>query len=208
MSFTPDQSPPAGPDVSSRLVAVRHGATEWSLAGRHTGRTDLPLLDEGRRQAEELRARLAGHEFARVLCSPLRRARDTCALAGFGSRAEVCEDLREWDYGRYEGRTTDEILVEDPGWVLWRDGGPDGESPQDVARRADRVVGLVREARGDVLAFAHGHVLRVVAARWLGLGPAAGAMLVLSPATVSVLGWEHDDAAVVRWNDAAGDPLV
>jgi probable phosphoglycerate mutase len=206
MSSSPAQSPPA--DVSSRLIAVRHGATEWSVSGRHTGRTDLHLLDQGRRQAEELRARLAGHEFARVLCSPLRRARDTCALAGFGSRAEVCEDLREWDYGRYEGRTTDEILAGEPGWVLWRDGGPGGESPQDVARRADRVVGLVHDARGDVLVFAHGHVLRVVAARWLGLGPAAGAMLVLNPATVSVLGWEHGDAAVVRWNDTAGDPLA
>jgi probable phosphoglycerate mutase len=189
-------------------VAVRHGATEWSRAGRHTGRTDLPLLDEGRRQAEELGRRLAGHTFARVLTSPLARARQTCELAGFGAVAEECDDLREWDYGEYEGMTTDEIRAGRPGWSLWRDGVPKGESADDLGQRADRVVAAVRGAPGDVLAFAHAHVLRVVGARWVGLAPSAGAVFVLGPATVSVLGWERDVAVVTRWNDTAGDPLA
>ncbi len=211
--MSPALPPAAGADKGApprrpRLVAVRHGATEWSRAGRHTGRTDLPLLDEGRRQAEELGRRLAGHTFARVLTSPLARARQTCELAGFGAVAEECDDLREWDYGEYEGMTTDEIRAGRPGWSLWRDGVPKGESADDLGQRADRVVAAVRGAPGDVLAFAHAHVLRVVGARWVGLAPSAGAVFVLGPATVSVLGWERDVAVVTRWNDTAGDPLA
>ncbi|MGD0380290.1 MAG: histidine phosphatase family protein [Acidimicrobiales bacterium] len=191
-----------------RLVVVRHGATEWSRSGRHTGRTDLPLLDEGRRQAEELGRRLAGHDFALVLTSPLERARQTCEIAGFGARAQECDDLHEWDYGEYEGLTTDEIWERRPGWSLWEDGVPGGESAQDVAVRADRVIALARSRRGDVLVFAHAHVLRVMGARWVGLDARAGALFTLAPATVSVLGWERDVAVVARWNDAAGAPLV
>jgi len=188
-------------------VVVRHGATEWSLAGRHTGRTDLPLLPDGWRQAEQLGGRLAGHRFALVLTSPLQRAAETCALAGFGDVARPCPDLCEWDYGAYEGRTTDEIRAQRPGWSIWSGGVPGGETLAEVARRADRVVALARATPGDVLAFAHAHLLRVVAARWIGLEPTAGALLVLRPATISVLGWERETPVVVRWNDAAGDPL-
>ncbi|MGA2520946.1 MAG: histidine phosphatase family protein [Acidimicrobiales bacterium] len=190
-----------------RLVVVRHGATEWSRAGRHTGRTDIPLLAEGRRQAEALQARLVGHDFARVLTSPMERAFETGLLAGFGVEAQRSDDLLEWDYGDYEGLTTAEIRAIRPGWTLWRDGAPGGESPDDVARRADRVVASARQATGDVLVFAHGHLLRMVAVRWLALEPAAGAMFVLDPATLSILGWERDVAVVSRWNDGAGDPL-
>jgi len=194
-------------DSRPRLVVVRHGATEWSTSGRHTSRTDLALLAEGRLQAVELGRRLARLSFARVLTSPLLRARETCEIAGFGPQAEVCQDLREWDYGAYEGRTTEDIRAERPGWSLWRDGVPGGETAQDVGRRADRVIQAVRDGTGDVLAFAHAHVLRVVAARWVALGAAGGALFTLSPATISVLGWERDDAVVTRWNDAAGDVL-
>jgi probable phosphoglycerate mutase len=192
----------------TRLVVARHGATEWSRLGRHTGRTDLPLLDEGRAQAAELGARLAGHHFAVVLTSPLRRAAETCAIAGFGEQAEVCDDLHEWDYGAYEGRTTDDVRAERPDWSLWSDGVPQGESVSDVGRRADRVVARARASPGDVLAFAHAHILRVLGARWVGLEPADGALLVLAPATLSVLGWERDQPVLTRWNDAAGDVLA
>jgi broad specificity phosphatase PhoE len=190
------------------LVVVRHGATEWSVAGRHTGRTDLPLLAEGRAQAAELGRRLAGHAFALVLTSPLRRAAETCALAGFASGAVACDDLREWDYGDAEGRTTEEIRAERPGWSLWTDGAPGGETADDVARRADRVIATARANPGDVLAFAHAHVLRVLAARWIDLPPTVGADLVLAPATISVLAWERDHPVLARWNDAAGDALA
>ena len=193
---------PHGGDGRFRLVVVRHGATEWSQSGRHTGRTDLPLLELGRIQAELLGRRLAGRHFSLVLTSPLERARQTCVLAGLGDGAVVCDDLREWDYGEYEGRSTSEIQRDRPGWSLWRDGVPGGESVRDVGRRADRVVAIARDVAGDVLAFAHSHLLRVLAARWVGLGPEDGARLVLAPATISVLGWERDTAVVVRWNDA------
>ena len=199
----------AGPSGRrGRLAVVRHGATAWSQAGRHTGRTDIPLLDEGRRQAETLGRRLGGHAFALVLVSPLERARETCEIAGFGAVAQVCDDLREWDYGDYEGRTTPDIRADRPGWSLWDDGAPGGESAADVGRRADRVVAAARAVDGDVLAFAHSHVLRVVGARWLGLPPDDGRLLVLDPATVSVLGWEREVAVVTRWNDTARDPLA
>ncbi len=207
-SSSPHRASPAGATDRARLVVVRHGATDWSRSGRHTGRTELPLLDDGLIEAEELGRRLAGHVFTAVLTSPLRRARETCEIAGFGSQAEVCEDLREWDYGEYEGRTTDEIRSQHPGWSLWSDGTTTGENADDVGRRADRVVARVRQSTGDVLVFAHGHFLRVLGARWVGLPPAAGALFALAPATISVLGWERDVPVVTRWNDAAGDPLA
>jgi broad specificity phosphatase PhoE len=189
---------------TGRLYVVRHGQTEWSRTHRHTGRTDLPLEAAGIGQAEEVGRRLAGHHFARVLVSPLLRAQQTCEAAGFGAMAETCHDLREWDYGAYEGLTSDEIFALDPGWSLWKDGVPGGESPAEVGRRADAVVALVRSRPGDVLAFAHGHILRVVAARWVGLAPSDGARLSLDPATISVLGWEHGRPVATRWNDAGG----
>jgi broad specificity phosphatase PhoE len=198
----------AGTGARTRLVVVRHGATEWSRSGRHTGRTDLGLLPDGRLEAQELGRRLAGYSFTLVLTSPLRRARETCEIAGFGAAAQVCDDLREWDYGAYEGKTTDEIRAQRPGWSLWRDGVPGGETADEVGARADRVIALVRERAGAVVAFAHGHVLRVLAARWVALGPADGAVFTLAPATISVLGWERDRPVVHRWNNAAGDVLA
>ncbi|HUO47742.1 MAG TPA: histidine phosphatase family protein [Acidimicrobiales bacterium] len=193
--------------MPARLVVVRHGATAWSTAGRHTGTTDLPLEPEGRAQAEALALRLAGHAYAEVLTSPLRRAADTCALAGFGTRAVVEEGLREWDYGDYEGRTTDEVRAGRPGWTIWRDGVPGGETLQEVAARADEVIARVRASGGDTLAFAHAHILRVLAARWLGLEASAGAHLVLGPAAPCVLGWERETPALVRWNDTGSGPV-
>jgi broad specificity phosphatase PhoE len=186
----------------SEIVLVRHGQTEWSRDGRHTGRTDIPLLDEGRRDAEALRAPLARRSLVLVLCSPLSRAGETAELAGFGDRIEREDDLLEWDYGDYEGVTTPEIRRARPDWDLWRDGCPGGESPADVAARADRVLARAAEADGDVVLVAHGHILRVVAARWLGLGPEGGALLALSPATLSVLGFERETHVVSSWNCA------
>ena len=188
----------------SQIVLVRHGETEWSVSGRHTGNTDIPLTDAGRRQAEVLGARLGTWTFARVLSSPLRRALDTCRLAGLDDRVEITDDLREWDYGDYEGRRTVDIRKERPGWTLWTGGVPGGEAVEDVGRRADRVLAEARTAAGDVALFAHGHVLRVLGARWIGLAPDAGARLGLSTATVSVLGWERETAVIHRWNDEAG----
>lgn len=191
-----------------RLVVVRHGSTAWSSAGRHTGRTDVPLDEHGESQARALAGRLGtNHRFARVLTSPLGRARQTCALAGFGDRAEVCEDLAEWDYGDYEGLVTDEIRRNRPGWTLWDDGVPGGETLEEVAARADRVVDATRRGDGDVLAFAHGHLLRVLSARWLGLEPTAGRSLLLAPAGLGVLTWEREVPALGRWDDDGSDPL-
>jgi probable phosphoglycerate mutase len=183
------------------VVLVRHGETEWTRTRQHTGKTDLPLDDEGRRQAAFVGRELAGRGFGRVLTSPLRRARETCELAGFGEHAQVRPDLAEWDYGDYEGRTTADIHVERPGWSLWHDGVPGGESPDDVGRRADRVLEEVRTADVDTLIFGHGHQLRVLAARWLGLAPADGRLLVLNTASISVLGYERETAALLRWNE-------
>ncbi len=184
-------------------MLVRHGETEWSLSGQHTGTTDIPLTDRGRMQAEALGARLSGWRFERVLSSPLARALDTCRLAGMGDRAEITDDLREWDYGEYEGRRTVDIRKERPGWGLWTDGVPCGETVEDVGRRADGVIESVGGAGGDVALFAHGHVLRVLAARWIGLPPDHGRLLALSTASVSVLGWERETAVVERWNETA-----
>jgi broad specificity phosphatase PhoE len=189
------------PEASQlQLVLVRHGETEWSRDGRHTGGTDLPLTERGRVNAKRIAPVLDGFSFIRVLSSPLKRALETCRLAGFGDRVEIRDELREWDYGDYEGRRTAEIHEERPDWVLWRDGCPGGESPDDVGARADRVLGELAESSGDVVIFGHGHMLRVLAARWLEMPPAAGSRFVLGTATLSVLGWEHDWHAIRTWN--------
>lgn len=186
------------------VVLVRHGETEWSRAGRHTSRTDVPLTDEGRREAAGLAAPLRARTFGLVLTSPLARARDTCALAGFGVVARVDDDLREWDYGDFEGRTTADIRAAEPGWSLWSEGAPGGETPAAVAVRADRVIARVRAASGDVLVFAHAHLLRVLAVRWVGLAASDGARLALAPARISVLGYERETAVIEQWNAPAG----
>jgi broad specificity phosphatase PhoE len=183
-----------------QLWLVRHGETSWSAAGRHTGRTDLPLDEDGRRQASSIAASLADHGFTQVLTSPLRRAHETCAIAGYGDGAIVVDDLQEWDYGDYEGLTTDEIRTPRPGWSLWRDGCPGGETAAQVADRADRVIARVRGGVGDTIVFSHGHLLRVLASRWLSLDAADGALLALNTATVGVLGWEREQAVIRRWN--------
>jgi probable phosphoglycerate mutase len=182
------------------LVLVRHGETEWSLSGRHTGVTDLPLTERGRRKATLLEPLLRPVEFARVLVSPLRRARETCELAGLGDRMTVDPDLIEWNYGEYEGLTSAEIERASPGWMLFADGCPGGESPDQVGERVDRLIAKVRPAGGRVALFAHGHVFRVFAARWIGLPPAAGSRFLLDTSTVSVLGWYRGVPAVKRWN--------
>ncbi len=185
------------------IYLVRHGETAWSLSGQHTGLTDLPLTQRGERNARLLGRRLSGLAFAKVLTSPLQRAVRTCELAGFGPIAEVDRDLLEWNYGDYEGRRTVEIHAERPEWQLFRDGCPGGESPSQVGARADRVVSRVRAIQGDVLLFSSGHFLRVLAARWLGLEPAAGRLLLLSTASVSALSYEHNlfEPVIQLWND-------
>jgi probable phosphoglycerate mutase len=181
-------------------VLVRHGETEWSRTGKHTGRTDIPLTERGRRQAQAVGAALRNREFALVQSSPLGRALDTCRLAGFGDRAVQRDELMEWDYGAYEGRTTAEIRKERPDWSLWLDGVPDGETVSQVGERADRVIAEVRSVDGDVLLFAHGHVLRVLTARWLSLEPDAGRLFALDPATLSTLGYERETSVIRLWN--------
>ena len=183
-----------------QLVLVRHGETEWSRDGKHTGRTDLPLTKRGRENAKRIGPVLAGFSFARVLSSPLERALETCRLAGYGDRAETRDELREWDYGEYEGRRTSEIHEERPDWILWRDGCPGGEEPEDVGARADRLLAELAGTSGDVAIFGHGHMLRVLTARWLEMPPSAGARFVLGTGTVSLLGWEHDWHAIRTWN--------
>ncbi|MEA2146457.1 MAG: hypothetical protein QOG59_2044 [Solirubrobacteraceae bacterium] len=182
------------------ILLVRHGETEWSAAGKHTSATDLPLVETGRRRAAALADELAGRTFALVLCSPLRRARETCELAGLGGSAVIEDDLREWDYGEYEGLTTPEIRERRPDWWLWTDGCPGGESPAQVAARADRALARLRSADGDAIAFAHGHILRVMAARWVDEAAAFGAHLVLAAGGLSVLGFERDTEVLARWN--------
>jgi broad specificity phosphatase PhoE len=186
--------------VASQIVVVRHGETEWSASGRHTSATDLQLTDEGRRLAGMLAPRLRTYSFSAVLSSPLRRARETCELAGYGEHAELIDDLKEWSYGEYEGLTTPEIRQRNPGWFLWRDGCPGGEAPAEVGARADRVLSRLREVDGDALVFAHGHILRVLTVRWLEMEPAAGSRFKLSAGGVGVLGFERDTAALEQWN--------
>jgi broad specificity phosphatase PhoE len=183
------------------LWLVRHGSTEWSTTGRHTGRTDVPLTPDGELAAAALRPVLAGHEFALVLSSPLQRARHTAELAG--ETPQIDDDLLEWDYGQYEGRTTPDIRKERPGWSLWTDGVLGGETAEEVATRADRVIARARSAGGDCLFFAHGHLLRVLGARWIGGPPSGGQHLLLSTAAVCVLGYERETPALARWNDTS-----
>ena len=198
--------PASGNSAGPVVWLARHGETEWSRALRHTGRTDLPLTEEGEREARLLREPLAAVAFDRVLCSPLARARETCGLAGLGGREELRDDLLEWDYGDYEGKTSAEIHEERPTWSLWTDGCLNGESPAEVGARADRVITeLLTMTTADgsgatVAVFAHGHLLRVLTARWLDLTPADGRHFGLGTATLSRLGWEHDYRVIQRWN--------
>lgn len=185
------------------VVLARHGQTEWSLDGRHTGTTDIPLTAEGREHARALAPRLKDWSFALVLSSPLTRALDTARLAGLGGAMSIREDLREWDYGSYEGVSTPDIHKTDPGWYLFTDGCPGGETPAQVGTRVDRVIAELRAADGPCAVFAHGHVLRVLAARWLGFDPAESGRFALSTATLSVLGEEHHHPAVWLWNDGS-----
>ncbi|HZP28609.1 MAG TPA: histidine phosphatase family protein [Acidimicrobiia bacterium] len=185
---------------ADQVVLVRHGATEWSASGRHTGRTDVPLDDEGRAQAKAIGERLRAWTFSLVLTSPLDRARETCALAGLGDRAQVDGDLAEWDYGDYEGLTTAEIRATRPGWTVFEGGVVNGETADAVGARADRVLARLAGVDGSVALFSHGHFLRILAARWLGLPAVDGRLLALDTATLSVLGYEHETRVVRRWN--------
>jgi probable phosphoglycerate mutase len=180
---------------------ARHGATEWSRSGQHTSFTDLPLIPDGEDEGRALGKRVAGHEFARVLSSPLTRALETARLAGFGDRVEVTDLLKEVDYGKYEGLTTREIHQDHPGWELFVDGSPGGESPEQLTERVDRLLESIGEADGDVLCFAHGHILRAVAARYLGLGVRVAGLLKLDAGSLSILGHEHDHRALQLWNE-------
>jgi broad specificity phosphatase PhoE len=185
------------------IYLARHGETAWSLTGQHTGLTDLPLTERGEQNARALGGRLVGLNFAKVFTSPLQRAARTCELAGFGAVAEIDRDLLEWNYGQYEGRLTVDIHAERPDWQLFRDGCPGGESPDQVGTRADRALSRLRTAQGDVLLFSSGHFLRVLAARWLGLAPAAGRLFLLTTASLSAVGYEHNlSQPVIRlWDD-------
>jgi broad specificity phosphatase PhoE len=185
------------------IYLARHGETAWSLSGQHTGRTDLPLTERGERNARALGQRLRRLAFVKVFTSPLQRAVRTCELAGFGAVAEIDPDLVEWDYGQYEGRRTAEIHAERPDWQLFRDGCPGGESPDQIGARADRVVGRLRAIKGEVLVFSSGHFLRVFAVRWLGLDASAGRYLLLSTASLSAVGYEHNltEPAIRLWNE-------
>ncbi|GAA4918454.1 histidine phosphatase family protein [Streptomyces coeruleoprunus] len=192
--------------MAPRILLARHGQTEWSLLGRHTGRTDIPLLDEGREGAKLLgerlhRSRWAGLDGFEIRTSPLARARETCELAGFGERAQPWDTLMEWDYGAYEGMTPAEIQAIRPGWFIWRDGVPEGESLEQLSARADEVVAWARSADRDVLVFAHGHILRSIAARWLGEHVSFAARIRLDPTSLSALGWAYGAPAIERWND-------
>jgi probable phosphoglycerate mutase len=190
-------------EIRPVIYLARHGETAWTVTGQHTGFTDLPLNERGERNALRLRERLAGSVFAKVLTSPLQRAVRTCELAGFGAAAEIDRDLVEWNYGDYEGLRTAEIHAKRPDWQLFRDGCPNGESPEQVGARADRVVSRLRAVKGDVLIFSSGHFLRVFAARWLGLEPFAGKFFMLNTASLSALSYEHElsQPAILFWND-------
>ena len=197
--MTSSASPERAPE--QQVWLVRHGETEWARLGRHTGRTDVPLTETGREQAGALGRRLAATKFDLVLTSPLSRAADTARLAGFDGVAVVEPDLREWDYGALEGRLTAEIRDDYPGWSIWTGPWPEGETVEEVGARADRVLARIRAADGDVLLFSHGHLLRVLTARWLDLPPALGALFALSTATVSILGWDRENAVIETWNE-------
>ena len=188
-------------NTSMKLWLVRHAETEWSVALRHTGLTDVPLTEAGREHARRLRPALAAEDFALVLSSPLSRARDTAEIAGFGARCELRAELVEWKYGAYEGMTTAEIRESRPGWTVWQEGALDGESPEEIGARVDRVIAEARAVDGDVVCFAHGHVLRVLGARWVDQPASFGARLALATGAVCVLGFERDTPVVWRWND-------
>lgn len=192
------------PDPGTEVLLVRHAETEWTLSGRHTGRTDIPLTDHGRAAAAALAPLLAGEEFGIVLVSPSLRARETCELAGLGPRALLREDLLEWNYGDYEGLTTSQIQAERPGWNMWRDGCPGGESAADVGARVDRVIAELRAGERRAVVFSHGHLLRVLGARWIELDPAQGARLGLSPGAICRLGYERAEAILAGWNELPG----
>ena len=183
-----------------QVYVIRHGETEWSLSGQHTGVTDIPLTENGRAVARRLQPILAKVSFSLVLTSPLGRARETCQLVGLGGRATVEPDLMEWNYGEYEGLTAKQIHAKRPGWVVFRDGCPGGETPQEVAARADRVIARFRAAPGNVALFAHGHIFRVLVSRWIGLPPTAGERFLLDTATLNILGYYRDSPAVKVWN--------
>jgi probable phosphoglycerate mutase len=185
---------------SQQVYLMRHGETAWSVSGQHTGTTDIPLTENGRRVAKLLQPVLAKETFALVLTSPLQRARETCELAGLGGCAEIDRDLMEWNYGEYEGLTPQQIRAKNPGWMIFNDGCPGGESPEQVGARIDRVIAKVRAVEGHVALFAHGHVLRAMAARWLGLPAADGGHFLLDTATLSILSYYQDIPAVRRWN--------
>ena len=187
--------------ADTEIMLARHGETEWSRDLRHTGHTDIPLTDTGREQARALATRFSDLELAFVLTSPLSRATESCRLAGLGDQAVEEPDLVEWDYGEYEGMTTEEIRRDVPGWTVWDGGAPGGEDANQVGARADRVIARVREADGPGVVFAHGHVLRVLGARWIGLPAASGALLALSTSTLSTLGYERDRQVLTLWND-------
>lgn len=180
---------------------VRHGETEWSRSGQHTSRTDLPLTAEGERQAAGLKRMLEGHRFAQVLASPMKRALDTCRLVGL--TPQISDDLKEWDYGDFEGLTTHEIQESVPGWTVWTAPSPHGESTEQVGARADRIIARTLAAEGDTALFGHGHLLRVLAARWIGLGPSDGRMLALATASLSVLGYERETRVIRLWNQTS-----
>jgi broad specificity phosphatase PhoE len=182
------------------VFVIRHGETAWSVSGRHTSTTDLPLTDNGRRIAERLRPVLAREGFARVFVSPMRRARETCELAGLGNAAAIDPELAEWSYGEYEGLTPEQIHEKAPGWLIFRDGCPGGETPEQVNARVDRVIARVRAVDGDVALFAHGHVLRVLVARWIGLPLSAGEHFLLDTGTLCVLSYYYELPAVRVWN--------
>jgi broad specificity phosphatase PhoE len=184
--------------MSQRVVLVRHGETEWSRALKHTGRTDVPLTEEGEHEARRVGEALRGREFARVLASPLRRARDTARLAGFDP--ELRDELMEWDYGDYEGRLTSEVRENVPGWTIWTHPVPHGESAEEVGRRLDPVLEEIRSVDGDVLIFAHGHVLRILAALWLELPPTEGRLFALDAGTLSTVGHEREQPVIRTWN--------
>lgn len=193
--------------MPTELWLFRHGETEWSKSGAHTGRTDLPLTEEGRERAAAIRRWLRGRPFALVLTSPFMRARETCAIAGYGDVAQIEPNLREWDYGDYEGRTTAQVREERPDWLLWRDGVPNGESIDQVADRARAVIDRALRVDGSVALFAHGHILRILSACWLGLAPDSGRLFALSTASVSTLGYERQIRVMTTWNVTPCDHL-
>ncbi len=183
-----------------KVYLVRHGETEWTIAKKHTGLTDIPLTDEGRLQAEWLKGKLEDKKFKKIFCSPLERARETCEIAGFSKEAIIDEDLLEWNYGDYEGKTLAEIHETDPKWTIFSKGAPNGESLGDIATRANRVISRVRDIPGDVALFSSGHFSRALAARWLQLHVAEGRLFLLSTASISILGYEHETPVLITWN--------